>query len=73
MNESNWRFHALVAAACGNRIIERDFLHVLTLSLRIAHLAYAPGCSVSPAGPRTRAAAVPSWDGCGSWTPWHAT
>ena len=47
MNESNWRFHALFAAACGNRIIERDFLHVLTLSLRIAHLAYAPECFVS--------------------------
>lgn len=40
MNESNWRFHALIAAACGNAIIERSFLHVLTLSLRIAHLAY---------------------------------
>ena len=48
MNESNWRFHALIAAACGNRIIERDFLHVLTLSLRIAHLAYSPGCFASP-------------------------
>ena len=47
MNESNWRFHALIAAACGNAIIERDFLHVLTLSLRIAHLAYSPECFVS--------------------------
>ena len=47
MNESNWRFHAGIAAACGNRIIERDFLHVLTLSLRIAHLAYSPDCFVS--------------------------
>ena len=42
MNESNWRFHALIAAASGNAILERDFLHVLTLSMRIAHLAYAP-------------------------------
>lgn len=48
MNESNWRFHALIAAACGNRIIERDFLHVLTLNLRIAHLAYSPDCFASP-------------------------
>lgn len=48
MNESNWRFHALIAAACGNGIIERDFLHVLTLSLRIAHLAYSPECFISP-------------------------
>ena len=48
MNESNWRFHALIAAACGNRIIERSFLHVLTLSLRIAHLAYSPDCFASP-------------------------
>ena len=47
MNESNWRFHALIAAACGNVIIERDFLHVLTLSLRIAHLAYSPECFTS--------------------------
>lgn len=52
MNESNWRFHALIAAACGNKIIERDFLHVLTLSLRIAHLAYTPACFVSPAAHR---------------------
>jgi len=52
MNESNWRFHALIAAACGNRIIERDFLHVLTLSLRIAHLAYSPECFVSQAAHR---------------------
>lgn len=52
MNESNWRFHALIAAACGNRIIERDYLQVLTLSLRIAHLAYDPGYFVSPAAYR---------------------
>lgn len=44
MNESNWRFHALIASACGNRLIERSYLHVLTLSLRIAHLAYDPQC-----------------------------
>ena len=53
MNESNWRFHALIAAACGNRIIERDFLHVLTLSLRIAHLAYSPECFISAEAHRT--------------------
>lgn len=53
MNESNWRFHALIAAACGNKIIERDYLHVLTLSLRIAHLAYSPECFVSPEAHRT--------------------
>ncbi len=47
MNESNWRFHAAVAAACGNAIIERDYLHVLTLSLRIAYLAYSPDCFTS--------------------------
>jgi len=49
MNESNWRFHALIAQACGNRLIERSYLHVLTLSLRIAHLAYDPECFASPA------------------------
>lgn len=42
MNESNWRFHAKIAAACGNRLIERSYLHVLTLSLRMASLAYNP-------------------------------
>ena len=26
MNESNWRFHALIAAACGNRLVERSYL-----------------------------------------------
>jgi DNA-binding GntR family transcriptional regulator len=52
MNESNWRFHALIAAACGNRLIERSYLHVLTLSLRIAHLAYDPQCFASPAAYR---------------------
>jgi DNA-binding GntR family transcriptional regulator len=40
MNESNWRFHALIAAACGNKLIERNYLHLLTLALRIAYLAY---------------------------------
>nr|WP_283815546.1 FCD domain-containing protein [Bradyrhizobium campsiandrae] len=40
MNESNWRFHALIAAACGNKLIERNDLHLLTLALRIAYLAY---------------------------------
>lgn len=40
MNESNWRFHALIAAACGNKLIERTYLHLLTLSLRISYLAY---------------------------------
>ena len=53
MKESNWRFHALIAAACGNRIIERDFLHVLTLSLRIAHLAYSPEYFISLEAHRT--------------------
>lgn len=42
MNESNWRFHAVVAAACGNRLVERSYLQVLTLSARIATLAYNP-------------------------------
>ena len=40
MNESNWRFHAFIATACGNRLVERSYLHLLTLSLRIAYLAY---------------------------------
>jgi DNA-binding GntR family transcriptional regulator len=40
MNESNWRFHAFIAAACGNRLVERSYLHLLTLTLRIAYLAY---------------------------------
>ena len=49
MNGSNWRFHALIAGACGNRLIERSYLHVLTLSLRIAHLAYDVDCFETPA------------------------
>jgi DNA-binding GntR family transcriptional regulator len=40
MNDSNWRFHAFIAAACGNRLVERSYLHLLTLTLRIAYLAY---------------------------------
>ncbi len=58
MNESNWRFHALIAAACGNKIIERNYLHVLTLSLRIAHLAYSPEYFFSPQAHRTHNEAV---------------
>ena len=53
MNESNWRFHALIAAASGNAILERDFLHVLTLSMRIAHLAYEPRWFRTPEDHRT--------------------
>ncbi len=53
MNESNWRFHALIAAASGNAILERDFLHVLTLSMRIAHLAYEPRWFRNPEDHRT--------------------
>jgi DNA-binding GntR family transcriptional regulator len=37
---SNWRFQALIAAACGNKLIERSYLHLLTLGLRISYLAY---------------------------------
>lgn len=40
MNESNWRFHALIGSACGNKLIERCYTHLLTLSLRISYLAY---------------------------------
>ncbi len=42
MNESNGRFHALIAAACGNGLIERAYLQVLALSSRVASLAYNP-------------------------------
>ena len=37
---SNWRFQALIAAACGNKLIERSYLYLLTLGLRISYLAY---------------------------------
>ncbi len=43
MNESNGRFHALIAAACGNKLVERAYLQVLALSSRVASLAYNPG------------------------------
>lgn len=58
MNESNWRFHALIAAASGNRLMERSYLHLLTLSLRIAYLAYEPNCFVSPEAYRTHMDAI---------------
>ena len=48
MNESNWRFHALIAAACGNKLIERTYLHLLTLSLRVSYLAYNAEHFASP-------------------------
>lgn len=53
MNESNWRFHALIAEACGNRLVARSYLHLLTLALRIAYLAYEPSCFVAPDAYRT--------------------
>ena len=58
MNESNWRFHALIAGACGNRLVERSYLHLLTLALRIAHLAYDPNCFVSSTAHRLHMDAV---------------
>ncbi len=58
MNESNWRFHALIAAACGNRLVERSYLHLLTLALRIAYLAYDPDCFVTPEAYRTHGDAI---------------
>lgn len=39
MDESNLRFHGIIAAAAKNRIIERSYLHLLTLGLRISHIA----------------------------------
>jgi DNA-binding GntR family transcriptional regulator len=48
MNDSNWRFHALIAGACGNKLIERSYLHLLTLSLRVSYLAYNAEHFASP-------------------------
>ena len=47
MNESNARTHALIAAACGHRLIERSYLQVLALRSRIASLAYSPEFLIS--------------------------
>ncbi|GJD52951.1 HTH-type transcriptional repressor RspR [Methylobacterium crusticola] len=58
MNESNWRFHALIAEACGNRLVERSYRHLLTLALRIAYLAYDPECFLSPGAYRTHMDAI---------------
>ena len=44
----NWRFHALIAEASGNRFVERSYLHLRTLSQRIANLAYSADCFISP-------------------------
>ena len=39
MLESNWRFHAAIAAACRNKVLEQFYLQLLTGNLRISRLA----------------------------------
>lgn len=58
MNESNWRFHTLIATACGNRLIERSYLQVLALSSRVASLAYGPEYFTSGTAHRAHMAIV---------------
>jgi len=44
MIDANWEFHRGIAAACGNRYIERMYVSLLTDGLRIARLAMAYEC-----------------------------
>lgn len=44
MIETNWRFHAAIAAACQNRVIEQFYLRLLTANLRISRLAMSYEC-----------------------------
>ncbi|MCR5857206.1 GntR family transcriptional regulator [Mesorhizobium sp. J428] len=41
MLESNWRFHAAIAACCRNKVLEQFYLQLLTGNLRISRLAMA--------------------------------
>ena len=47
MMDSNWNFHAAIAAACGNSVFERFYLRLLTENLRIARLAMTFECFVT--------------------------
>jgi DNA-binding GntR family transcriptional regulator len=40
----NWRFHAAIATACRNSVVERFYLQLLTENLRIARLAMTFEC-----------------------------
>lgn len=44
MIDTNWTFHRAIAAACGNRYIERMYVGLLTEGLRISRLAMAYDC-----------------------------
>lgn len=44
MLDTNWSFHAAVAAACRNGIVQRFYLQLLTANLRIARLAMTFEC-----------------------------
>ncbi|MFG1361379.1 GntR family transcriptional regulator [Xanthobacter pseudotagetidis] len=44
MLEINWRFHAAIAASCRNSVIERFYLQLLTINLRISRLAMTYDC-----------------------------
>lgn len=39
MQEANYRFHGIIAANCGNKFVEEQYLKLLSMGLRISHLA----------------------------------
>lgn len=47
MLEINWRFHAAIAACCRNSVVERFYLQLLTINLRISRLAMTYDCFAS--------------------------
>ncbi len=44
MLDTNWRFHAAIASACRNGVVQRFYLQLLTANLRIARLAMTFEC-----------------------------
>ena len=41
MQEANYRFHAMIAANCGNKIVEEQYLKLLSIGERIAYYSLA--------------------------------
>jgi DNA-binding GntR family transcriptional regulator len=58
MLEANWRFHAAIAAACRNGVIEKFYLQLLTQNLRIARLAMTYECFPAEAAYRAHVAEI---------------
>ena len=50
MIDYNWRFHAVIAANCGNNQMQRFYLQLLTDNLRISRLAMTLECFHTEAG-----------------------